>query len=310
MTLTGAVLVTRGSTIVYEAYTHTAGPGTRFQIASLSKQFTAAAALLLAGDGLLSLSDPMAHRLPGSPEAWAGITAHHLLTHTSGLPHWDAATGSGPRVPLSRADTAARVMRLLPLTAPGRRWHYSSPGYVLAALLIEYVTGHPYQGILRDRVLDPLSLHHTGTGDGTGSGATDPSCLPGAGDLWSTARDLARWARALEQGRLLGPGPLHLMFTAHAVPEPHGHTPLTATGYGYGVFLGTLSGHPARFHHGDNPGHRSLLVRLPHLDTGIVILSRGNDTDPYTTLTTLLTTPALRPLHSRHPPKTRPPGDG
>ncbi|MER5768719.1 serine hydrolase domain-containing protein [Streptomyces sp. NPDC001985] len=61
-------------------------------------------------------------------------------------------------MPLSRADTAARVMRLLPLTAPGRRRHYSSPGYVLAALLIEHVTGHPYQDILRDRVLDPPNL--------------------------------------------------------------------------------------------------------------------------------------------------------
>ncbi|MER5768718.1 serine hydrolase domain-containing protein [Streptomyces sp. NPDC001985] len=59
----------------------------------LGKQFTAAAALVLAGDGVLSLSDPVAQRLPGGPAAWAGITAHHLLTHTSGLPHGDAATG-------------------------------------------------------------------------------------------------------------------------------------------------------------------------------------------------------------------------
>ncbi|MCX4967375.1 beta-lactamase family protein [Streptomyces sp. NBC_00654] len=309
---TTEVLVTRGPAVVYETRTGAADVGKHFQIASLSKQFAAAAALLLAEDGTLALTDQLVDRVPGCPSSWAGITVHHLLTHTSGLPHWDPGPGPGPGPgpdpdtdtgplppPLSRVDTIAHVMRLLPLAEPGQRWHYSSPGYVLTALLVEHTTGRPYADILRERVLSPLGLSRTGTTapghrDGTGNGEMDPSCLPGAGDLWSTAGDLARWARALERGHLLGPDSLHRMFTSHIAPRIQYPMPLTVTGYGYGVFLGTLAGHPARFHHGDNPGHRSLLVRLPGQDTGIIVLTRDNHTDPYATLSALLATSALR----------------
>ncbi|MEE1736833.1 serine hydrolase [Streptomyces sp. BE147] len=299
MESTTEVLVTRGPAVVHERRTGAVGVGKHFQIASLSKQFAAAAALLLAEEGTLALTDQLVDRVPGCPSSWAGITPHHLLAHTSGLPHWDPGPGPSPRPPLSRADTVAHVMRLLPSTAPGQRWHYSSPGYVLTALLVEHTTGRPYADILRERVLGPLGLSRTRTAapghrDGTGTEVMDPSCLPGAGDLWSTAGDLARWARALERGHLLGPDSLRAMFTSHITPRIQHPMPLTVTGYGYGVFLGTLAGHPARFHHGDNPGHRSLLVRLPDRDTGIIVLTRGNHTDPYAVLSALLTTPALR----------------
>ncbi|MCX4679355.1 beta-lactamase family protein [Streptomyces sp. NBC_01433] len=302
---TGAVLMTRDGVVVHEVYTGTdpatgarRHPGTRFQIASLSKQFVAATALLLAEDGVLSLTDRLADGLPGCPPAWAALTLHHLLTHTSGLPHWDAVPEPGPHTSPSRGDTLARIMRLTLLSAPGDRWHYSSPGYVLAALMIEHAGARAYTDILRERILLPLRLNHTGTSShraGAQSGTTDLSCLPGTGDLWSTAHDLARWARVLEQSELLNPGSLRSMYTPHAIPRTQYPTPLIATGYGYGVFLGTLAGHPAHFHHGDNPGHRSLLVRLPEQDTGIVVLTRDDDTDPCTTLPELLTALAQHP---------------
>ncbi|MFD9421351.1 MULTISPECIES: serine hydrolase [unclassified Streptomyces] len=302
---TEAVLMTRDGVVAHEAYTGTepatgapCRPETRFQIASLSKQFVAATALLLAEDGVLSLTDRPADGLPGCPPAWAAVTLHHLLTHTSGLPHWDAVPEPGPHTPPSRADTLARIMRLPLLGAPGDRWHYSSPGYVLAARMIEQAGARPYTDILRERILLPLHLNHTGTSSQrtrAENGTTDLSLLPGTGDLWSTARDLARWARVLERGELLNPGSLRSMYTPHAVPRTQYSTPLLATGYGYGVFLGTLAGHRAHFHHGDNPGHRSLLVRLPDQDTGIVVLTRDDDTDPCATLPTLLTALAQRP---------------
>ncbi|MFE7129712.1 serine hydrolase domain-containing protein [Streptomyces sp. NPDC057638] len=291
------VVVTCGSTCAHEVYWGDGGQEERFQAASLSKQFTAATALLLVEDGTLSLADRPADRLPGSPAAWSGITLHHLLSHTSGLPHWDALSEPiGPGAPPSRSDTVAQVMRMLPLAAPGRRWHYSSPGYVLVALLIEQTTGRAYADILRERILDPLGLAHTGAAQGlvsTTSGVTDPGCLPGAGDLWSTARDLAHWARVLERGGLLRPASLRRMYTSHATPHAPGFAPLTATGYGYGVFLGALAEHRARFHHGDNPGYRSLLVRLPERDTTVVILTRGDGGDLSAILAELFTTPGL-----------------
>ncbi|WP_329562219.1 beta-lactamase family protein [Streptomyces uncialis] len=92
---------------------------------------------------------------------------------------------------------------------------------------------------------------------------------------------------ALERGELLTRGSLNAMFTPRAVPRIRFPSPLAVSGYGYDVFIETLAGHPARFHHGDNPGHRSFLVRLPEQDTAIAVLTRDEHTGPYTTLSAL-----------------------
>ena len=309
--LTGAVLATRGSTILYEAYGDTADPvtgtrcepGTRFQIASVSKQFAAAAALLLVEDGALRLTDCVTDWLEGCPANWADITLHHLLTHTSGLPHWDAIPRFDVGAPPSREETVACVMRLLPMTGgPGRVWRYSSPGYVLAALVIERASRRAYGDFLRERIFLPLGLASTSVGPapsrdvarghrhGRIRDVEDLSRMPGTGDVWTTARDLAHWARAVERGKLLAPESLRLMFTAHS--QLHIECPpLTATGCGYGVFLGDLAGRPAHFHDGDNTGYQSLLIRLPEPDVGIVVLANEECADPYATVSDLLATP-------------------
>ncbi|MFE3020546.1 serine hydrolase domain-containing protein [Streptomyces sp. NPDC059256] len=307
----GAALMTHGGHAVYETYEGVAdedtgavcGPDTRFQIASLSKQFAAAAALLLVEDGVLALTDRVSTWLADAPEQWADITLHRLLTHTSGLPHWHALPALDREESPTREEVAADVMGLLPL--PGRRaWHYSSPGYVLVALMIERASGSDYGDFLRTRIFSPLDLAATTIGTAPPAvaalghrgpavrGSGDVSWMPGSGDLWSTARDLARWARAVERGELLSDGSLRAMFTQHCGVEMR-ENPLTVTGYGYGVFLGELAGRAARFHHGDNQGYRSLLVRLPESDTGIVVLTHDECVDPYAWLSELVQLPAF-----------------
>ncbi|MEU5402302.1 serine hydrolase domain-containing protein [Streptomyces sp. NPDC005963] len=309
----GAALMTHGSRAVHEAYEGVAdettgavcGPDTRFQIASLSKQFAAAAALLLVEDGVLALSDPVSAWLVGAPAQWAEITLHHLLTHTSGLPHWDALPELDREGPPSREEVVAAVMGLLPL--PGEpTWHYSSPGYVVVALVVERAGGCAYADFLRTRILLPLGLAATSVGSAPAAvaarghrgralhGAEDVSWLPGSGDLWSTVRDLARWARAVETGEVVHGRSLRAMVTRQCVVETS-REPLVVTGYGYGVFLGELAGTPARFHDGDNRGFRSLLVRLPEHDTGIVVLAHDELADPYATLAELVRLPVFPP---------------
>lgn len=312
MNLTGAVLVKRGSDIMYEAYGDTADPATgaqcepetRFQIASVSKQFAAAAALLLVEDGVIRLTDRVTDWLAGCPATWADITLHHLLSHTSGLPHWDGIPHFDVETPPSREEIVTCVMRLLPTAGPGREWRYSSPGYVLTALVIEQASRLPYADFLCERIFLPLGLASTSVGPtpprdaargrrhGRIHDVVDLSHMPGTGDVWTTARDLAQWARALEKGKLVAPESLRMMFTPHS--QLHSECPpFTATGYGYGVFLGDLAGHRACFHDGDNTGYQSLLVRLPEHDVSIVVLANDEVADPYATMSDLFATPTF-----------------
>lgn len=295
----GAVLLARGSDIAYEAYGGAADvttgllctPDTRFQIASISKQFAAAAMLLLVEDGVLAPTDSVTDWLEDCPAPWAEITLHHLLTHTSGLPHWEGTPGLGVDTPPSRAETVDRVMRLLPQPGP-RDWHYSSPGYVLVALVIERASTLAYADFLTERIFLPLGLSSTTVGakppgqvarghrNGEVRDIEDLSWMPGAGDVWATARDLAVWARALERGELLARASLSTMFAPHRTLRTR-RPPCTVTGYGYGVFLGECAGQPAHFHDGDNIGYRSLLVRLPQSDTTMVALTNDERSDPH-----------------------------
>jgi CubicO group peptidase (beta-lactamase class C family) len=104
------------------------GLGTRFQVASVSKQFMAAAVLLLAERGVLAVSDPAGRWLAAGPPGWDQVTVQHLLTHTSGLPHWRDLPGLDLTVPAGTDDLLARLRSAGMLFAPGQRHSYSSPG--------------------------------------------------------------------------------------------------------------------------------------------------------------------------------------
>ena len=194
-------------------------PGTRFRIASLTKQFTAALILRLEEEGLLRVEDPVGRYIEEyPPENAERITLHHLLTHTSGLPsytnmpgfmEWEAAT------PFS-ADEIIALTWEDPLSfEPGTDFEYSNSGYVLLGWIAERVTGLSYDEALRTYVLDPLELRDTGYDhglwppEGHARGHTrdlvgyrparliDPSVPYSAGMLYSTVGDLARWATGL-----------------------------------------------------------------------------------------------------------------
>ncbi len=285
----GATLLRRGGTVLAETHTPGTTARTRYQIASVSKQFTAAAVLLLAQRGALALDDPVGHRLGGCPPAWRDITLHHLLSNSSGLGHWDEY----PLIDLHRrvepGELLASFHEVPPLFAPGARFHYSSPGFVLLAHVVAEAAGTAYQKALAEMIFTPLGMADTFAGEpgdradlAVGRDASGEPVSPyeldvvamGAGDIWSTTGDLLRWVDALGSGRLLDERRRRLMHTAHT---PTGGGP-DAAGYGYGLFTGTVGGTPWFHHDGGNAGFRSFLAWVPERDVRIVVLSDSEAT--------------------------------
>ncbi|MFJ9683048.1 serine hydrolase domain-containing protein [Streptomyces sp. NPDC101194] len=235
----------RGSSGVHDLTSgRPADPDGRFRAGSVTKVFTAAVVLQLAGEGKLDPDRPVRHYLPELiPAAYQEVTVRQLLNHTSGIP----SVGSGGdnldawyahRFDLhDAADMVREATSLRPDFAPGTQQHYDNIGYTVAGLLIEKVTGHTYAGEVSRRILRPLHLKDTyfpGTdptirgpynhgyqvfagADGSGElrdvsvwGATDAWA---AGDLISTTADLERFVRALFRGKVVRGPLLEEMFT-------------------------------------------------------------------------------------------------
>jgi CubicO group peptidase (beta-lactamase class C family) len=196
-----------------------------FQIASTTKTFTAAAVGRLVAEGKLSFDDPISRYLPDTPAAWQGITVAHLLSHESGIPEYSATTTSFRalmRVQRTPQEIVALVDHLPLSFPPGGQYHYTNSEFVLLGLIIERVSGKPYEAYVHETLLAPLHLQHTGVthaqalmpnrahgymkaDDGGWENAfyIDPSMLYAAGSMYSTVDDLLAWDQALYAGKLL-----------------------------------------------------------------------------------------------------------
>ena len=238
-------------------------PQTRFQVAAVSKQFVAAAVMLLAESGMVALGEPVDRWLPGSQ--WRRVTLHHLLTHTSGIGHWGDAPGFDPAQPMYPDDRLALIEQAPLRTEPGTRWHYSSPGYLLAGQIVARGSGRPYADFVTERILDPLELTSTTAGSVRSSAAIargyrdralvppwDLSEMPGTGDICSTVGDVARVSAAVHSGSLLTGSSRRALRAVHTpLSGDQGSGDDWLTGYGYGLFIGKICGHAAYLQPGD-----------------------------------------------------------
>ncbi|MFG1672767.1 serine hydrolase domain-containing protein [Micromonospora sp. NPDC049282] len=292
----GVLLLARGDEVLVDRVAGAADgstgapctPATRFQIASISKQMAAVAVLLLAERGVLRLTDPVVRWLPDRPPTWSGITLHHLLTHTSGLGHWEEHPVVDLVAPAEPDDLLAAFAAVPPLFRPGAAWHYSSPGYVLLARAVERATGRPYAEFLAEEVFAPLGMTGSFAGPGDGrpevavgheGGRPVPSwdlatVSMGAGDVWCTAADLLTWLDVPRRGRLLTPA------SVAAMTAPHAPTGRPGEAYGYGFFVGPLAGRRAVHHSGDNGGYKAFAAWLPASDQRLVLLTNQAEVDP------------------------------
>ena len=263
---------------------------TRFQVCSVSKQFLAAAVMLLVESGQLALHVPVSRWLPDGSSQWRQVTLHHLLSHTAGIPHWLEAPGLDPAEPMSITERLEFIQAAPLRTEPGAQWHYSSPGFLLAGLVLEQASGQAYREFLAERILAPLKLTETTVGsapcdlargyeDGQPVPPWDLHAMPGTGDICSTAGDVTRFTTALHCGELITASSLRAMCTAHAPldDEDGGEPRLITTGYGYGMFSGDFAGHAACYHPGDNPGYQSFACWIPDRAASIVILTNDED---------------------------------
>jgi CubicO group peptidase (beta-lactamase class C family) len=301
--LRGAVIVARAGSVALELAAGPAEaeagaectPQTRFQIASVSKQFVAAAVMLLVESGTVALGEPVDRWLPGCGPQWRQVTLHHLLTHTSGIGHWGEVPGFDPSQPMSPDQRLALIQQAPLLTQPGTRWHYSSPGYLLIGHIVTRASGQPYTDVITERILTPLELTSTSVGDVSAGAAIargyrdgepvpawELSEMPGTGDIRSTAGDVARFTTALHRGSVLTGSSVRALVTVHTPlsgDQGSGDDWLTGDGYGYGHFIGSIGGHPAYFQPGDVPGYKSFSAWLPEYAASIVILANDETAD-------------------------------
>ncbi len=271
---------------------------TVYPIASVTKQFTAAAVMQLVEQGRLRLSDTLGGLLPEirwrDPRA-RHVTVRQLLTHTSGIPSYDSVPGFGPLDPYPQTHAAILALITgLPLKfAPGTRAAYSNSGYYLLGLIIERRSGLTYAQYLRRRLFPGLGLSHTGACPGRPApgqahlyarGGPAPRAAPpislvnayAAGQLCSTVIDLLRWQDALRSGRVVSPASYTQMTT------PLRLTDGSTIAYGFGLDLDPINGRPAVSHEGGFPGDAADLTWYPNDNLAVAVLDNASTVPAWT----------------------------
>ncbi len=293
----GAVLVAERGQVIYQ---HAFGfanlewripndIATKFEIGSMTKQFTALLVLRLVNEGRLRLDGPLSTYLPYyRKDTGDRVTIHHLLSHTSGIPNFLAIPGflDGPdsRTKYRPEDFARRFCSGDLHFDPGSKFEYSNSNYFLLGAVLERVTGTTYEQLLGERIFSPLGMKDSGythtdeviprrasgyerTHDGLRNARFYDMSIPfAAGALFSTVGDLALWDRALYTEKLL-PAPLRdLLF------KPN----LESYGYGWAILVPKpglpFAGEPIDMHGGAIFGFQSLIERIPSQQDLIVLL--------------------------------------
>ena len=276
-----------------------ANTDTVYEIGSNTKQFTAAAIMMLAEEGKVRLEDPITKYFPDAPEAWRKITIRHLLSHTSGIqnhvavPHWlDVFRTNLAFETAPSRDELLRMFFKLPMEfQPGETWAYDNTGYYLLGIIIEKVSGKSYWEFLEERIFKPLGMTATRSTDpqpivaNRASGyewkndrfENRPILLPAiafsAGSLLSTAEDMAKWDAALYTEKLLKKSSLDQMWTP-AVTNDGTDAPFN---YGFGWFIDSYHGHRLVQHSGGTPGFSSLIYRFVDDKLTIIVLTNHSD---------------------------------
>jgi D-alanyl-D-alanine carboxypeptidase len=242
---------------------------TPFAIASVTKTFTAAIVLQLVEEGRVELDAAVNAYLPELAIA-RGVTVRQLLGHTSGIPDLLAPMRDRLNAEPSRVWQPAEVLALLgPATfAPGTSWGYSNTNYLIAGMLVERVTGHPFGDELERRITGPLKLLGTGI-PARGElpfllGVSWTSAFWTSAMLDSDAADLVRWGDALYRGAILRADSLEQMLA------------FNEQGYGLGAEQYRFGGLVGYGHSGLLRGYTTLLVHLPEADLTVALLAAGH----------------------------------
>lgn len=295
------VVIQSGEVIIRRAYGMadlesrvTATAETDYRLASVSKQFTAMAVMLLAKDGRLRYDQPVRDFLPELPAAAGAVTIRHLLNHTSGLWDYEALIPESRTTQLNDYDVLALVASKDALSSPpGTAYCYSNSGYVLLGMIVARASGMAFPDFLRTRIFAQLGMHttlahiegrdtipHRAYGYSPRGGSfvqTDQSVTSatlGDGGIYSSVDDLVRWDRALEDGSLVDAATMAVATTPPALPGG------AATEYGFGWFIDAYRGAKRWRHTGETSGFRNAIMRFPERRLTIVILTNRSSGEP------------------------------
>lgn len=271
-------------------------PSTRFELASVSKSFTAFGVLLLAREGRLGLDDDIRRYLPELPDNGAGITIRHLLNQTSGLSEYlrfFPYMGNPDVDRISMRDLLTMLEHQhAPDFPPGSRWAYSNTNYVLLAEIVSRVTERPFGEWMAERVFVPLQMLDTSFSvDGTEILPNRANAysrrngelirrisewpdVPGADHAFSTIRDMAKWIDNFRTGRLGGPD---------LILEMREKCTLTSgeeTFYGAGLGMGEYRGVRTMGHSGQTGAFKTEMIYCPEIEVGVVVLANDSRARP------------------------------
>ena len=295
------VAIRDGKVIVRRAYGMadlerrvSAAPETDYRLASVSKQFTAMAVMLLAKDGKLRYDQPVRDFLPELPAATRAVTVRHLLNHTSGLWDYEDLVPESRTTQLDDRDVLALLESKDSLYFPaGSEYRYSNSGYVLLGMIVARVSGTTFPAFLRARIFEPLGMHasvaHVEGSDTVPRRAygyspsagtfvqTDQSVTSatlGDGGIYTNIDDMVRWDQALYTTQLVDAATLQLATTPPELPGG------AATQYGFGWFVDTYRGEKRWRHTGETSGFRNAIQRFPERRLTVVVLTNRSSGEP------------------------------
>ncbi len=279
---------------------------TNFRLASVTKQFTAMAVMMLVEKKRLSLDERLANLFPEFPEVGKQISVRHLLTHTSGLLDYEDLIPPGTTMPVLDQD----VLRLLlkhdkTYFPPGTQYRYSNSGYALLALIVEVRSGQRFAQYLKENIFEPLKMTNTlayeegygaipnraygytpknnslSSSDGERAGVRGStferadqsltSSVLGDGGVYSSLADLFKWDQALYKPKLVSEPMLRVAFSPATPTDKPGRS------YGFGWYIGEYRGLKEVWHSGETIGFRSRLARFPDRKFTVIILANRAD---------------------------------
>ena len=311
-TFSGVVLIAQEGKVVYNRVTGFRDFANRtplkktdlFELASVSKQFTAMVIMLLQERGLLQFDDPVEKYLS---IPYKNISIRHLLTHTSGLPdyqaimdeHWDKSKVA------DNQDIIQYLQRYAPPTrfVPGSSYEYSNTGYVLLASIAEKASGRDFTEICRTEIFQKLGMQHTDLRtpaersaienfarghipDSTGTVFLPADSFPssnytiwlghreGPGRISSTAQDLLKWDQALSNNTLVQAATLQQAYTPMVLNDGK----ISYYGFGWDI-LDNTADHIIVGHNGDNPGYKTQIIRSLYNGKTLIVLSNNAPSD-------------------------------
>jgi CubicO group peptidase (beta-lactamase class C family) len=307
----GAVLVLQDARVVFAGgYGVTdlrsfsrIGVHTNFRLASVSKQFTAMAVMLLVHDGKLRYDERLTDVFPDFPAYGRAISIRHLLNHTSGLQDYEdlMSPDNGPspeKIPQIKDAGVLTLLKRQTATkfVPGTKWEYSNSGYAVLAMVVEKVSGEAFGQFLQERIFGPLKMRNTiayerGKNEvphraygharkedrWLETDQSSTSAVLGDGGIYSSLDDLAKWDEALRHHRLLNEAEMRSALTPAKLPAGSALFRDKPAEYGFGWFVDPYKGHARMWHFGETVGFRTSIQRFVGEKLSIIVLCNRAD---------------------------------